>query len=106
MKRIKELRAYFDYEDMMGGWGDFCINIAERYNTKRRIAQVGNTEVHFVYFRSLSDVWSIAGMEFNRIHCDVRYDKDAMTYMMTRIRDGSGGPIEPMHVFYKKVFDK
>lgn len=106
MKKIKELRAYFDYEEMMEGWRDFCINIAEDYNTQRHIAQLGNTEVRFVYFRSLSDVWTIGGMEFNRIHCDLRYDKDVMTYLMTRIRDGSGGPIEPMHVFYKKVLDR
>lgn len=104
--RIKELRAYFDYEDMMDGWKEFCINIAEDYNTKRQIAHVGNTEVHFVYFKSLSDVWSIGGMEFNRIHCDLRHPKDMMTYMMSRIRDCSGGPIEPMHVFYKKVLDR
>lgn len=100
----KHLRVFNNNEEMNKDFQAYATT-ADISRILHRSAVKGNTKTYWMICNDCVPIRQrIAGMELNRITCDIRTPQAEMMYMFTRLRSPVY-PVEPMRVFYKDIWD-
>jgi hypothetical protein len=99
----QHLRVFNNNEEMNKDFQAYAAN-ADKCKIRNMTAVKGVTKTYWMICNDEKEIRQrIAGMQLNRISCDIRTPQREMMYMFTRLRSPEY-PVEPMQVFYKDMW--
>lgn len=106
MEQKNELRVFHNYFELDRDYKDFInSSICHSHKLRERTAESGEWKIRWVEAEYANGPHSrIAGMNFERIQCDMRVAWEIQRFILTRLRSRHHA-IEPLMSFYEYPWD-